>query len=320
MPAFPDLLAPKTEATGALKTIGGLKRTSADEGGIQADIVFYWPVRSSGEAKELNSLIAGAGAMFADRDSRDDDDPAKTDFSVVRKFQDDARHMTLNLVQEGTEGGRVVINDQSCAVISARMTTSKKAASFEVKVRIHGLTSNQIGALAEGLGGRVGVSLTTDQGSILAPLVTSNVVALRNIIVPKIGQLVAGRLANGEEFCGMVEEEKDGGFEIYDLDEIFHIDASQVTSAINVSPPKGKTMEWVIETYRGKATKKGNPASWGAILVALGEIHAGNLNASDTWVLSASVLGAAAKVDLTKTETAVEYDEDGEEDDRVSFC
>lgn len=201
------LLLATAEGTGIFKGFGGVRKAGSDEAGIQMDLVFYWPIRTSSEAKELDAVIPGASAGYADRDSRDDSDPAKSDHVATRKFQDDARHLTLNLVQQGTEGGRVILADQSCSVISASFKTSKKAASYEVKVRVFGLTAKQVGELAEGLTQHVGISLVTDQHALFEG--GGKVIRMdehRKAVAAKVGQLVTGRLASGGEFAGIVRE------------------------------------------------------------------------------------------------------------------
>ena len=292
------LLAQSAEGTAIFKTFSGVKRTGSDETGIQLDVILYWPIRTSHEAEELNPVIAGASAMYADRDSRDEDDPAKSDYSVTRKFQDDARHLTLNLIQDGGEGGgRVILSDQICSVISATVKTSKKAASYEAKVRLFGLTPKQVGDLAEGLTSHVGISLEMDQASLFGDK-KDNVVHLRTSIAPKLGQIASGRLTSGADFTGIVTEITDDGVVgIKDLDgSEMEVAANQITSALTVVPPRGKTMEWVEETYQKKAEKKGNVATWAAVVSALGEVHAGNLTPTETWSLTSSILDAAAKI------------------------
>lgn len=308
------LLLATCEGIGIFRTFGGVRRVGSDDNGIQLDLNFYWPIRSSLEAKELDSVISGASAMYADRDSRDDDDPAKSDYAVTRKFQDDARHVTLNLLQDGTEGGRVILSDQSCSVVQAKVTTSKKAASFEVKVRVFGLTAKQVGDLAEGLTQRVGISLETDQAALFKE--GGNVVALRQTIQPKPGQVVTGKLSTGAEFCGRVRTlSTDGLVEVEDMDDsVIEVSVAQVSSALTVAPPKGKTMEWVVDAYRTKAEKRGTRVSWAALVAALGEIHASDLTPTETWMLSSSVIEAASKID-TLVKALDEQDDD--EDDTV---
>lgn len=311
------LLAPSAEGVAIFKTFTGVKRTGSDETGIQLDVVLYWPIRTSSEAEELNPVIAGASAMYADRDKRDDDDPAKSDYSVTRKFQDDARHVTLNLVQDGGEGGgRVILSDQGCSVVSATVKTSKKAASYEVKVRVFGLTAKQVGELAEGLTSHVGVSLENDQTTLFGGDKGGKVVPLRASVAPKVGQIASGLLTSGEGFSGVVTEVADDGVvTVKDLDgSEIEVAASQVTSALTVVPPRGKTMDWVEETYRAKAEKKGNRPTWASVVVALGEVHAGNLTPTESWTLTSSLLDAAAKIASPAPSLGLEEDEDEEEE------
>lgn len=309
------LLLLSAEGIGIFKTFGGVRRTGSDESGIQLDLTFYWPVRSSSEAKELDSVISGASGMYADRDSRDDSDPAKADYAVTRKFADDARHLTLNLIQDGTEGGRVILSDQGCSVVQAKVTTSKKAASYEVKVRVFGLTPKQVGQLAEGLTSHVGITLVTDQQVLFGAEKgkgDGKVVQLRTSIRPKVGQLVSGKLSGGEEFAGICESVFDDGMvNVMDFGVLHQISIAQVSSTLTVVPPKGKTMEWVEESYRTKAEKKGTRVSWSAILSALGEVHAQNLQPTESWTVSSSILDAAAKIDTSQA--ALPDDEEPEE-------
>lgn len=312
------LLAASAEGIGIFKTFGGVKRTGSDDSGIQLDLTFYWPIRTSAEAKELDPVIAGASAMYADRDSRDDDDPAKSDYAVTRKFQDDARHLTLNLIQDGGEGGgRVILSDQGCSVLQTKVTTSKKAASYEVKVRVFGLTPAQVGTLAEGLTSRVGISLVTDQQALFGEGKDGKgkVIALRSSITPKIGQLVSGKLSSGTEFAGIVKDiSTDGLVTVDDFDGEIEVSTAQITSALSIVPPKGKMMDWVRESYEQKAEKKGTPKTWAAILAALGEVHAQNLTPTETWTVSSSIIDAAAKIKVTPTAPAPEATEEDEEE------
>lgn len=307
------LLSSNCEGTAIFKGFGGVRKQGSDDAGIQTDVTLYWPIRTSSEARELDATIPGASAAYADRDSRDDDDPAKSEHVSTRKFQDDARHVTLNLAPEGSGGGgAVILSDQSCSVISASFKTSKKAASYEVKVRVYGLTSKQVGELAEGLTQRVGVSLVADQADLFSASSAGKVTRLddhRKNVAPKIGQLVTGKLSSGVEFVGIVQsaESVEGTnlLTIEDVGSIVEVRSEQVASALNVVPPKGKTMEWVVSTYQDKAAKKGTRATWAAIIQALGEIHANELTPSESWTVSASVIDAAAKINVR---AAHEYD------------
>lgn len=312
------LLAATAEGTGVFKSFGGVRKAGSDDAGIQLDLTLYWPIRTSAEAKELEPVIIGASAMYADRDKRDDDDPAKSEHVTVRKFQDDSRHLTLNLVQEGTGGGKVILSDQSCSVIKAEFKTSKKAASYEVKIRVYGLTSKQVGELAEGLTKAVGISLVTDQQALFDDGGDAKVTRLdkhRKAIAPKLGQLVTGRSAAGQEFAGLVTEVVaiDGGgsnLVVKDVDgTVIEVGSPQVVSALTVVPPKGKTMETVIEGYVEKANKRGTRPTWGAIVQALGEVHAKELTPSESWTISASVAEAASKINVLQHEDEQHEDE-----------
>lgn len=310
------LLSAESDGVGIFKTFSGVRRTGSDDAGIQLDLVFYWPIRTSSEARELNPLISGASVMYADRDSREDDDPAKFDYSVTRKFQDDARHLTLNLIQDGTDGGRVILSDQTCMVLAAKLATSKKAASFEVKLRVFGLTPKQVGDLAEGLTSHVGIALESDQqklfGSTAQP--ASNVVHLAPRITPKIGQLVSGKLSSGTEFCGIAAElNGEGTVLVRDFGTEIEVSIAQITSALTIVPPKGKTMEWVAESYGKKAAAKGNGVSWAAILSAMGEIHSSELTPSESWTVTSSILDAAAKIEVVAADVTFEDEEEQQE-------
>ncbi len=307
------------EGVGIFKSFGGVRKAGSDDAGIQIDLTLYWPIRTSAEAKELDSVIPGASAGYADRDKRDDDDPAKSDHVSTRKFQDDARHVTLNLIQEGTGGGKVILSDQSCSVVSASFKTSKKAASYEVKVRVFGLTAKQVGEVAEGLTSHVGITLTSDQTNLFAGGKVVRMDEHRKAVAAKVGQIATGKLTAGGEFCGMVKEVnvKDGVsfVTVEDLDSTtMEVRGDQIVSALNVVPPKGKTMEWVVTSYTEKATKKGTRPTWGAIVRALGEVHAQELTPSESWTVSASVVDAASKITVASPST----EEEEEEGDPVS--
>lgn len=312
------LLAADIEGVGIFKGFGGVRKQGSDDAGIQVDLTLYWPIRTSAEAKELDAVIPGASAGYADRDKRDDDDPAKSDHVSTRKFQDDSRHVTLNLVQDGGKGGgRVILSDQSCSVISASFKTSKKAASYEVKVRVYGLTAKQVGEIAEGLTQHVGVHLVADQASLFDGK-AGKVVRIdehRKAVAAKVGQLVTGKLSAGGEFSGIVKEvtPQEGGPSLLTVEDIgpvtMEVRADQIVSALNVVPPKGKTMEWVVSAYQEKATKKGTRQTWAAIVQALGEVHAQELTPSESWTISAAVVEAASKINVK----APEAEEDEEE-------
>lgn len=299
------LLAANAEGTGIFKGFGGVRKQGSDDAGIQIDLTLYWPIRTSAEAKELDAVIPGASAGYADRDKRDDDDPAKSDHVSTRKFQDDARHVTLNLVQDGKGGGgRVILSDQSCSVVSASFKTSKKAASYEVKIRVFGLTAKQVGDLAEGLTQHVGVHLVADQADLFSGGKVVRMDEHRKAVAAKVGQLVTGKLSAGGEFSGIVKEvvPQEGGPALVTVEDIgpvtMEVRADQLVSALNVVPPKGKTMEWVVSSYQEKAGKKGTRPTWAAIVQALGEVHAQELTPSESWTISASVVDAAAKINV----------------------
>jgi len=313
------LLAADAEGTGIFKGFGGVRKQGSDDAGIQVDLTLYWPIRTSAEAKELDAVIPGASAGYADRDKRDDDDPAKSDHVSTRKFQDDSRHVTLNLVQDGGKGGgRVILSDQSCSVISASFKTSKKAASYEVKVRVFGLTAKQVGDIAEGLTQHVGIHLVADQADLFSGK-GGKVVRIdehRKAVAAKVGQLVTGKLSAGGEFSGIVKEivpQAEGGPALLTVEDIgpvtMEVRADQIISALSVVHPKGKTMEWVVTSYQEKAGKKGTRQTWAAIVQALGEVHAQELTPSESWTISAAVVEAASKINVKAAETEEEEDE-----------
>lgn len=303
------LMASSAEGIGVLRSFGGLKKVGGESAGIQADLYLTWPIRSASEAGELEKTISGARAAFDDRDSRDDDDPAKWDHVSCRKFKDDSRHLTLALAQEGADGGgRVLISDQQSQVIQATFKTSRKAASYEIKIRVFGLSAGQIGELANGLQEHCTVSLEADQPGLFDGNNVHSLEEHRAKLLPKVGQIVAGLSvdpddadAPGEEFTGIVVKVyTEEGESLLDLqDAAGEITtgwaASEVVSTLNVIPPKGKEMGEMLDSYRQKAEKKGVVPTIGALISALGEMYTADLTATESWVLSAKVIDLAVK-------------------------
>ncbi len=302
--SLPDFLSEETDATGVLRTFSGLKKTGGESAGIQVDIFLNWPIRTKHDAKQLEKLISAAPAMYDDRDSRDDDDPAKADYVVSRKFKDHTCHVTLTLAQDGEGSGPIILSDQGGQLLHVKFKTSKKAAHLEAKIRLFGLTSAQVGDLARGLSEHVGMLVSADQQSLFGD---NNVIDLeerKSRIVPKIGQFVAGVHDDGGEFAGQItmvsdDEEADYLFEVKDIGcPTIEVTLAEIKTSITVVPPRGKTVESMLKSYETKAGKKKTRASVAAIIQALGAIHSLDVEATEAFTLSAQVVTEAAKIDL----------------------
>jgi len=302
----------ESEGVAILRTFSGVRKTGSEAAGVQLDLFMYWPIRTAGEARDLESMIPGAGAAYADRDSRDDDDPVLVDSNSKSKYQDDSRHLTLTIATDGQSGGgRVVLSGVPCQVIHAQFKTSKRAASFEVKARVFGLTPDHVGGLTRALQEHVGVTMAKDQQSLLGATVTE-INAHRATPLPRVGQFAIGRdEARKMRVSGIVEaieSDENGrrvrlrglGGDTVAESSTFTLGLTEIQSSINVVPNKGQTVEKMLDGYIKKAKKFDTTPSIAAVIQALGEIHVGNPTPGESWLLSSAVTNRAAKIDVVK--------------------
>lgn len=293
-----DLCEHKGEGTGELASIK-IKRDGTAEERFLADVDLVFSVETEEQAQVVERAIPGALSQW--NRSNIAKEAAKGETAVggaaagavagsgvqrnTAKFDYPASRCTIC----PAEGGLVVLNEIASEVQTTKFAASAKNALFTIKLRLFGLTAEQITGLLGGLSKDVSISVEQNQQVLSFP---------RRSQGANIGDVVSGSTKDGL-FCGVVVARGRGADEIamIEVDDNGHsvnVPEASITSTIQVVPEDGKDLDGLLKRFGSKTKKRGVESTWPFLVAALGAAYAsGASSVGDSWVLTTAIVDSA---------------------------
>ena len=250
-----DLLAPSSDGSLHLVKIG-IRRDGTASGGLLADLDLACPIETEEDALVVEAVVPGASALWR-RSSEGGEDTAR----FGRSPSSMTVHGRLSLPDRVEE---VVAFARSVSIVRATVVVSAKVRTYLLRVRVGGLSSEEVATLCEALDERVLLAVS----SIQLTMFGASSVAAR----PDVREIVSLRVNVGgiSEFkFGAVADETDLSISVRDLyedtPEQFGLSNVEIVARLRVA-----ASDRLLSAYRERASSIGVVASWGDLFVALG--------------------------------------------------
>lgn len=285
----------QAEGEGVLQPLGRVANDGTSEDGVRsvtAKVVF--PVRTKGEADEVSRFLAGAGKHYGNRDEIDDDEPGPTGKQgTYRVLEDDVRIVDLSFAGN-SRNGKVFLSQAKAELKKVEFVGKKRAASVVLHLKFFGLSCEQVGSLAEGIGHQVTVSLDRTQGHLF--------VQPTNKIDIEQGMIVVTE-ANGEEVAGVCTVISGAGkVVINDFGVVYTVKEEDVNGTIALTTDEETSLEELFQRYQQAAKDNGFIPCTLSIVGALVQEYAAGDDVGDvgheSWLLTDAIVDEAADLDF----------------------
>lgn len=275
-------------------------KTDGDEDAFLFICSVVFMILNSQEAEELEALIPGAKEIYVRATESDD---WKGQIKVTPSFPG----MSIELAHAGS--GLSLI--KGCAEVEYLLyRASKKAVTLTANIRVGGQSAAVAGNLCKGLRGAISFIWQASQ----QPLFSTKGGKAKQSIIPKVGQIIAGRDQSGLSIFGQVVEvnDTDGDALVSDFGEDHQVRFVDVQSAWQVNTG-AEDFTSLIKSFKDRCKKRDLMPSWEALTQATGEAFGQGSTPGDGQhnltkpIISRAVEILAAAVEAAKTaETATE--------------
>ncbi len=292
-----DLTEHRCEGEGVLRS-AKFRRDAEVEGKLTVEFEVAIDVASQDDAEVVDRAVPGAATLYrrAAEARADAEDATSTDGAaagsealagVAGKTKVKVGQPAVLVTVAAVDGGLVALSEVGGEILAASFRGTGRKIAYLLQVRLYDREPADAPGILALLGKPITLALERKQRSLFAA--TDD-----GAPMPKVGEVVTG-----DGWAGVVVGVGTDATEVQvdDCGTQTLRAVSAVASSFRCVPEEGKTMDATLAGYAKRARKQGAEPSWCHLIVAIGQLCAGQAApVDDAWVVTADVVSRAVEL------------------------